>query len=329
MDDKYYLRRRAWELRNSNMTLKQIRNELGVSDEFIELWFRRGNAGEGFHDRPRTGAPKKIPEELAKKVKRALKRKRENSSNSVSKFLKTDYGVDVSSRTVRNFAHDKGLKSYVRPKKPHLRQCDKTKRVAFARAHLKANDLSDVWWTDEKAMAIDEEGRFCWAESRDEVEPREKDLVPKTVRVWAAISRWGNSKLFRVPSYWNSPTYVNFLKKKAIPDLRRISGPDFIFEHDGDGAHRGREVKEYLAEADFQVLEDLPARSPDVPPIEEEWKLLGDGVRNRRFKTLDGLWNAMRAAWEDISPEIIESLVNSVPNRLREILRKHGGVTKY
>ncbi len=328
MEEKYYLRRRAWELRNQSLSLAQIRKELGVSDEFIELWSGRGNAGEGFHDRPRAGAPKKIPADLTLTVKRALKRKRENSSNS-AKILRRDHDVDVSSRTVRNFAHRVGLKSYVRPKKPHLMPADKPKRVRFARAHLKDNDLRYVWWTDEKAVAIDEQGRFCWAESRDDVEPREKDLVPKTVRVWAGVSRWGNSKLFRIPSGWDSPTYVNFLKKNAIPNLKSLSGGDFVFEHDGDGAHRGRVVKEYLAEADFQVLEDLPPRSPDIPIVEEEWKLLGDGVRNRSYKTLEGLWRAMRAAWNEISPETVQSLVDSVPNRLREIIRKNGEMTKY
>ncbi len=116
MEEKYYLRRRAWELRNQKLSLAQIRKELGVSDEFIGLWTERGNAGEGFADRPRAGAPRKIPKDLTPKVKRALKRKRQNSSESVAKMLKRDHDVDISSRTVRNFAHDVGLHSYVHRK---------------------------------------------------------------------------------------------------------------------------------------------------------------------------------------------------------------------
>ena len=99
--------------------------------------------------------------------------------------------------------------------------------------------------------------------------------------------------------------------------------------HDGDGAHRGRVVENFLAEEGVKVLDDFPARSGDLQPQENMWKIVDDGVKNRNFRSLDGLWKVLKEEWEKIPQETVANLAHSVPGRLRECIAFGGGVTRH
>lgn len=327
MEDKEYLRRRAYELRKEGSTSKKVANDLGVSVSFVDKWYARGLYGEGFHDSERRGRPRAVPDDLTSTVKKLLKRKRSGSAPKVAKKLKTDHGVSVSARTIRRNAKAMRLKSRVRPKKPRLYKGDKARRLAFAKKRRPKDYWSNVWFSDEKAFVLHNEPRRQWVETMDEVEPRGKDLVETSVRVWAAVSDQGRTEIYQIPSTWTSPEYVTFLKKKAMPDITQKSGGNFIFEQDGDGAHRGKVVSEYFTENDIDILDDLPPRSPDIPPIENEWAILVRRLESRNMKTKKGLWKAIKEEWEKMGDEEDRNFSDSVKNRLKEIVAKDGQIT--
>lgn len=310
-------------------TSKKVAKDLGVSVPFVDKWYARGLHGEGFHDSERRGRPRALPDDLTSTVKKLLKRKRSGSAPKVAKKLKTDHGVSISARTVRRNAKEIGLKSRVRPKKPRLYKGDKARRLAFAKKRRPKGYWSTVWWSDEKAFVLHNEPRRQWVETMDEVEPRGKDLVEKSVRVWAAVSDQGRTEIYKIPPTWTSPEYVNFLKKKAIPDITQKSGGNFIFEQDGDGAHRGKVVSKYFTENDIDTLDDLPARSPDIPPIENEWANLVRRLENRNMKTKEGLWKAIREEWKKMGQEEDRNFSDSVKNRLKEIIATEGQITRH
>jgi transposase len=327
--DKYYQRRRADELLNEGLKPKEVAQRLGRSTGFVKYWNRRRKSGLGFFDQKRSGRPRKVPSDLSRAEKRLLKRKKKGSSKSVAAELYTKYGIRISDRTVRRDAHRLGLKYLIRKIKPRLTDLDKELRVQFAKRRREHGFWRKVWWSDEKAFTLHNDPRGQWVEVSDEVEPREKDLVEKTVRVWAAISWDGKTKLYRVKPFWNSEEYKTFLEKKAIPNIIEISGRDFIFEQDGDGAHRGKVVTDYFNSAGIRVLDDFTARSPDIPPIENMWAEEVRRLENRKVKTVEGLWIALKEEWDNISTEKIRTYVDSVPGRLKEIIASGGKITKH
>jgi transposase len=329
MEDKIYLRHRAYELRKKGNTPKRIAKELKVSEKFVNKWYARGVNEEGFHDSERVGRPRAVPDDLRSKEKKLLKRKRSGSAPKVAKKLKTDYGVNVSSRTVRRDAKALGLKSRVRPKKPRLYKGDKARRLEFAQKRRPKNFWSKVWWSDEKAFVLHNEPRRQWVETMDEVEPRGKDLVEKSVRVWAAVSDQGRTEIYKIQPYWTSADYVEFLKKKAMPDIRKQSGGDFVFEQDGDGAHRGKVVEKYFIDNGINTLKGPPARSPDIPPIENEWPNIVRGLESKNIKTETGLWKAIKKEWREMGQEKDRDFSGSVKKRLQEIIAKGGAMTRH
>jgi transposase len=300
MEDKEYLRRRAYELRKKGSTSKKVASDLGVSVSFVDKWYARGLDSAGFHDSERRGRPRAVPDDLTSTVKKLLKRKRSGSAPKVAKKLKTDHGVSVSARTIRRNAKAMGLKSRVRPKKPRLYKGDKARRLAFAKKRRPKDYWSHVWFSDEKAFVLHNEPRRQWVETMDEVEPRGKDLVEMSVRVWAAVSDQGRTEIYQIPSTWTSPEYVAFLKKKAMPDITQKSGGNFIFEQDGDGAHR-----------------------------ENEWAILVRRLESRNIKTKKGLWKAIKEEWEKMGDEEDRNFSDSVKNRLKEIVGKDGQITRH
>ncbi len=174
-EDEIYRRRRAYELRKAGKSVDSICKELKCSDKFVHRWFERGSSGHGFHDSQRSGRPRKLDSDLLPKVRRLLKRKREGSADDVAIILGREDSIDITGRTVENYAHEMGLKSYVRPKKARLVGDDKARRIAFAKRMRSKEFWDKVFWTDEKALELHEEPRRIWAESRDKV-PREKKI---------------------------------------------------------------------------------------------------------------------------------------------------------
>ncbi len=237
---------------------------------------RKRPGGERLPWFTKAGSPGELDPALNPQVKRLLKRKRDGSADKVAKILRTENHVDISGRTIRRYAHELGLKSYVRPIKPRLRIADRQQRLHFARTRRPKGFWDKIFWTDKSTYELHNDNRRIWAERRSDVPPREKDLVEKTVRIWVGISAKGRANLFRIPSSWSSPDYVDFLKKKAMPSIINVAGKDFIFMHDGDGAHRGRVVQKYFDENGIETLKGCPAHSPDI----RHW--MGYGKCSRR-----------------------------------------------
>ena len=57
-------------------------------------------------------------------------------------------------------------------------------------------------------------------------------------------------------------------------------GPDFILMDDNARQHMARVTKEYLQAATIERM-DLPARSPDLNPIEHAWDMLQTAISAR------------------------------------------------
>jgi hypothetical protein len=74
-----------------------------------------------------------------------------------------------------------------------------------------------------------------------------------------------------------------------------------------------------------------PSLSPDLNPIENLWGLLARKVyaNGRQFHTIAELKTAITQSWAEITIAERRPLVESMPNRLFEVIRLNGAKTKY
>ena len=65
-------------------------------------------------------------------------------------------------------------------------------------------------------------------------------------------------------------------------------------------------------------------------PIENLWNLLKDNVAKRKPKDMEDLKRIIREEWLKFDESVIlESLISSMPRRIRELYRVKGQRTKY
>jgi transposase len=91
-----------------------------------------------------------------------------------------------------------------------------------------------------------------------------------------------------------------------------------------------RIVVRYLELVGIRLL-PWPANSPDLNPIEHVWDFLGKRVRRRQLRPekLNGLRVALEEQCAQIPQDYIATLIQSMPNRLRDVIRARGGNTRY
>ncbi|GFW78223.1 transposable element Tcb2 transposase [Trichonephila clavipes] len=76
---------------------------------------------------------------------------------------------------------------------------------------------------------------------------------------------------------------------------------------------------------------EWPAYSPDMNPIEQVWDALGRQVAGRQPppQTLQELERALLEEWDRILQLVINSLIDSMPQRCSTLLEVRGNHTPY
>lgn len=148
--------------------------------------------------------------------------------------------------------------------------------------------------------------------------------------VWGAISYYGTSDLQFVSTTMNASCYTRVLET-AFPHFKSLFGDlQWTFQHDNAPIHNARAVKSWIQTQNVNVLE-WPPYSPDLNIIENVWGWLVRKVyaSGRQYTTKNELIDGIKTAWSSISLNYIESLYDSIPNRIYETILKRGGSTHY
>jgi len=86
----------------------------------------------------------------------------------------------------------------------------------------------------------------------------------------------------------NAATLIRFLER-----VRKRFGPVLIFM-DNASWHKTKAVLDYVAGCGDIRLEYLPPYTPELNPIETEWRTMRDAMGNRVYKSLSGMVKSVR-----------------------------------
>jgi transposase len=105
---------------------------------------------------------------------------------------------------------------------------------------------------------------------------------------------------------------------------------DIIFQQDNDPKHTSRLAKKWFEDHNIKVL-DWPPQSPDLNPIEHLWSHLKQKLADFEEppKEVNELWDRVQEVWETIEVEYCRTLIESMPDRIRAVLKAKGGYTRY
>ncbi|KAK0141886.1 Transposable element Tcb2 transposase [Merluccius polli] len=125
--------------------------------------------------------------------------------------------------------------------------------------------------------------------------------------------------------------YLSIVADHVHPFMTTVyPSSDGYFQQDNAPCHKARIISDWFLEHDneFTVLK-WPPQSPDLNPIEHLWDVVEREIRimDVQLTNLQQLRDAIMSIWTKLSEECFQYLVESVPRRIKAVLKAKGGPT--
>lgn len=144
------------------------------------------------------------------------------------------------------------------------------------------------------------------------------------------MSSQGVGRLLFIDGTVNANKYKTILQEELVPSITEIKLPEggFIFQQDGASCHTAKTVTSWLKEMKIPVLE-WPSSSPDLSPIETLWHQMKKALRTTPVRTIPELKTKIKEIWINFQPEFCRTLVETMPKRIKAVLKRKGDCTQW
>lgn len=267
--------------------------------------------------------------------------------------LRQDFAPQASIRTIKRRLAEHGIHKHIKAERPRLTPVLARKRYEWCIRHRDwtIDEWRRVVWSDECSVEkyADPAVQWVFRTSKEKWLPECVKGVRKSggikQMVWACFAGGlkGTCNGMRVVDGGrvNARAYVRTLDFSLLDFLKELEekGIRPIFMQDNARVHTARLTMAWLEENEVDVLEDWPPYLPDLNPIEHVWvhlkKLyheyyahLAEDTRSAdKVKPL--MEEALIHCWELIPDTLFERLVESIPRRIKAVIKAKGWYTKY
>ena len=174
---------------------------------------------------------------------------------------------------------------------------------------------------------------MIWRTTNEEMDP--KCTVPTvkhgdgSVRCWGCMSSAGVGKLVFIDGNMTGDMYHRILENNLLDSVKMLNlTNEWIFQHDNDPKHRAAIVISWLDENKINHI-NWPSFSPDLNPIEHLWEEVERRMKKTSPRNVAELKECLMRMWKSIESQVCKKLVDSVPNRLHEVLQMKEYPTRY
>lgn len=321
---------------NAGTAVKDIANEFNVSRQTVHYQINKFKKHNDIQNLPRSGAKRKTtPTEdrvLLREFKKDIFLKPQSAANQWN--LKANNSI--SECTVRRRLKEADFKTIKAKDVPYISKPNKLKRLAFAKEHL--NKPKEFWrsvlWTDESSFEYNSSKNKFFVRLPKVVRQKKRPVCEKvshgggSVMFWGCVSYNGLGDLVPITGSMNQNQYLITLNENAFPSGDRLIGESFILQQDNAPCHKARMITNFLNNVGVTTL-DWPPQSPDLNIIENVWSLLKRKRTVSLNKTREETISEISFLWKEVSPEILQNLVDSVPRRLQKVIEAKGGYSFY
>jgi hypothetical protein len=196
----------------------------------------------------------------------------------------------------------------------------------------------NVIWSDEsKFQLFGSDGRqWYWKKPGDPLIARHIKSTVKhgggNIMVWGCLTSKGMGYICHIHGSLDSELYRQILHDEFMATLNyyNMAVEKVIFQQDNDPKHTAKLTKQWFINNNIKIL-DWPSQSPDLSPIEHIWNEVDRRLRKLpgQITSKDDLWNKVGDVWEDIDVNTCIKLIETMPERIRDVIRAKGGYTKW
>jgi hypothetical protein len=312
---------------NARMKPSDIVRTTGVPRRTVFSTIARWKAHGCVEDLPRKARPRKTSPEVDLKIVRRARHHPFEPPKAVIAHL----GLDVCARTVRRRWREHGIRRFVA-----------RKTVLMAPKHLKARldwcldhrawskeQWRQVIWSDERTFRLGKYGRIwvsrpCRKRNAPQFTKAGTSRGPKLM-IWARMDGRGKFGYTFVEGTIRKEEYKEVLQRALLPYTRclRRDGRPFVFMQDRAPPHKAKMIFRWLDEQHVPVLPWF-AKGADLNPIENLWNVIGEEVQRQTPRNLQQLRAAIERACAGVDAKLIVKLIDSMPNRVAQVIERRG-----
>ena len=308
----------------------------------------------------KTGRPRKLDERNMRALIRTLKTLRLREPNVSVRSLLIECGLDsnvASRRTVSRILNEHGYGFLQRRKKGILSDRDKKIRRKFGRKIQQTMRINEHFWTNQISFFLDGVSfvhkynpmRTAKTTGNSRVWRRRgeglvytgagsKDLAGgRRVHVMVAIA-YRKGVILAIPyQKMNGPFFASFIKDHFNITFAK-AGPKHcgsrIFVMDNDPSQTSKVAMEALRTIEAKLLE-IPARSPDLNPIENVFHLVKRALRDEAIaqcieaESFSQFQERVVRTIKNTPSDVIGKTISNLPKRICAMIKSHGCRTKY
>ena len=148
--------------------------------------------------------------------------------------------------------------------------------------------------------------------------------------VWGAFAFNGKSDLVVISGRMDSAKYQLVIGDQMDTHFERIAGTNFVFQQDNATFHTSASSSAFFKSKGVRLL-DWPPKSPDLNPIENLWGYLVRRVyeNGRQYGNIRDLREAVDQAWRSIPDPLLKELIDSMKDRIHDLIQKKGRKTRF
>ncbi len=148
------------------------------------------------------------------------------------------------------------------------------------------------------------------------------------VTVWGIFSWHTLDPLVPIEHHLNATAYLCIIAGHVHPFMTTVySSSDVYFQQDNAPCHKAQIISDWFLEHDNEfTLLKWPPQSPNLNPIEHLWDVVKREIciMNVQPTNLQQLRDAIVSIWTKISEECFQHLVESVPRRIKAVMKATG-----
>lgn len=249
-------------------------------------------------------------------------------------------GRQVTRKTVSRALESMGFKAKKKFKKHLITAKNRKARLRWARAyeHWTVDDWKRVVFSDETKINIwgSNGCTYYWTQPDSPLRANHINVTVKhgggSLMMWGCMAYRGVGYGCHIQETMDSALYCEILSTslKDTIEFWGLKNDGFIFQQDNDPKHKSKRATEWFTKEGIEVL-PWPANSPDLNPIEHLWHHLKIklALYENKARSIHELWERCDREWNSFTPELCNKYIESMPSRIKAVIKARGGHTRY